>query len=139
MASGIWRPRPGASEEALLKLRREARIELPDAYLDQLATSNGGEGDLGTEPGWIVIWPAEDVIRHNVGYSIPDVLPGFFGFGSNGGGEFLAFDTRSAEPYGVAMVPFIGMQVEDAVQIATSFEELRALIGVSLGEGNDTR
>jgi hypothetical protein len=112
---------------------------LPVAYLDQLAASNGREGDLGVEPGWIVIWPAEQVIHHNAHYSIQESLPGFFGFGSSGGGELLAFDMRGGEPCRVAIVPFIGMQVEDAIQIARSFEQLRAMIGVPFGERNEAR
>jgi hypothetical protein len=102
---------------------------LPQSYLAQLASSNGGEGSLGVEPGWISLWPAETVIAMNSRYSITDFLPGFFGFGSNGGGELFAFDARGAEPYPIVMVPFITMDPDDAVAIAHSFEELRTLIG----------
>jgi hypothetical protein len=37
-------------------------VSLPRGYLEQLAVSNAGEGDLGIEPGWIAFWPAEEVI-----------------------------------------------------------------------------
>lgn len=129
MANGIWRPALPASETALAKLRAGASFRLPDAYLEQLATSNGGEGDLAVEPRWIVFWPADDVLSLNAQYSVPELLPGFFGFGTNGGGELLAFDLRGPEPHPIAMVPFIPLDAEHAVQIAASFNDLRRLVG----------
>jgi hypothetical protein len=102
---GIWQPAPPASETALAALREQAPTSLPAAYLAQLAVSDGGEGDLGVEPGWIAVWPCEEVISSNAGYSVPEFLRGFVGFGSNGGGELLAFDLRGEEPYPIVMVP----------------------------------
>ena len=109
-------------------------MRLPQSYFDQLAASNGGEGDLGVEPGWIAFWPAEEVLESNAAYSLAEFLPGFFGFGSNGGGELLAFDVRAQEPYPIVMVPFIPLEAREAVQIARSFEELREFIGRSFQE-----
>ena len=129
MSNGTWRPAAPAGELALKTLRDQATVRLPTAYLQQLATSNGGEGDLGVDPGWIVFWPAEEVLSLNTTYSLPEFLPGFFGFGSNGGGELLAFDVRGEEPYPVAMVPFIPLDPREAVQIAGSFDEIRDSIG----------
>ena len=131
MNAGIWRPALPAGEAALTALREQAPAPLPAAYFTQLAVSNGCEGDLGVEPGWIAMWPCEEVMSSNAGYSVPEFLPGFFGFGSNGGGELLAFDLRGEEPYPIVMVPFIGMDPKEAVRIARSFDELRALIGGS--------
>jgi hypothetical protein len=104
-------------------------VNLPATYFAQLAASNGGEGDLGVDPGWVAFWPAEDVAASNAEYSIAESLPGFFGFGSNGGGELLAFDLRGDEPYPVVMVPFVPMDPRDAVQVARSFDDFQALIG----------
>jgi hypothetical protein len=130
MKAGIWRPAPPAERAVLIALSEQANWQLPRGYLDQLAVSNGGEGDLGVEqPGWISIWPAEQVLELNREYHIHEDLPGFFGFASNGGGELLAFDTRAGEPFPIVMVPFIQMDAREAVRIAKSFEELRGLIG----------
>jgi hypothetical protein len=133
MGSGIWRPAQPAAQEVLAALHDRAGIVLPGSYLAQLAASNGGEGELGVEPGWISFWPAQEVIGLNATYRVPEFLLGFFGFGSNGGGELLAFDVRSPEPFPVVMVPFVPMDPEDAVQIARSFDELRPLIGDAFG------
>jgi len=129
MSGGDWRAAPPASEVALARLRDQAPVRLPRSYFDQLAASNGGEGDLGLEPGWIVFWPAEEVLESNVAYSLAELLPGFFGFGSSGGGALLAFDVRVQEPYPIVMVPFIPLEAQKAVQIAGSFDELRDFIG----------
>jgi hypothetical protein len=129
MSEGTWRAASPSTKSALAALSGAAPIRLPPAYLDQLVSSNGGEGSLGIEPGWISLWSAEVVVALNIEYSIAEFLPGFFGFGSSGGGELLAFDARNAEPYPIVMVPFIPMDPKAAVQIARSFEELRGLIG----------
>jgi SMI1/KNR4 family protein SUKH-1 len=129
MSKGIWRAASPNIESAVAALSEAAPIRLPKAYLAQLLSSNGGEGSLGIEPGWISLWPAEVVLSLNNDYSIAEFLPGFFGFGSSGGGELLAFDARESEPYPIVMVPFIPMDPKQAVRIAYSFEELRDLIG----------
>lgn len=53
---GVWRPRAPAPLAVLHALAAAAPIRLPQAYIDQLADSNGGEGPLGVDPGWTVLW-----------------------------------------------------------------------------------
>ena len=125
----IWQPEPPATEAALNALCAQAPVTLPIEYIAQLAESNGGEGELGVEPGWIVVWPVEEIVALNEGYQVAEMLPGFWGFGSSGGGELLAFDARNGAPYPVVMVPFIPMNAKHAVQIAASFMEFRQFIG----------
>jgi hypothetical protein len=134
MTDGIWRAAPPAEKDALAVLKARASVLLPDSYLGQLAISNGGEGDLGAEPGWISLWPAEEVIELNADYEIADSLPGFFGFASNGGGELIAFDHRTGAPFPIVMVPFIPMDVREAIQIARSFDSFLHLIGKRLDD-----
>jgi SMI1 / KNR4 family (SUKH-1) len=124
-----WQTRPpGASPDVIDKLSVESPITLPVDYLNLLRFSNGGEGELGVEPGWFQLWPAENVVEHNRGYNLSEWLPGFFGFGSNGGGELFAFDARHGEPWPVVMVPFCPLDSAEAVTMASSFAGwLRAL------------
>ena len=129
-APGIWRSAHPADKEAIAALRAAAPIELPVTYLEMLAVTNGGEGDLGIKPGWFAPWPAEDVIRLNAGYQVADNLPKLFGFGSNGGGELIAFDTRDSQPWPIVMVPFVPMEMTEAVLIARDFDEFSNAIGV---------
>ena len=65
----------------------------------------------------------------NRDFGIPESLPGFFGFGSNGGGELLALDVRSGPPHKVVMVPFIPMDEDEAVTIAQTFAEFVKALG----------
>jgi hypothetical protein len=60
------------------------------------------------------------LIQNNKNYHVDDVAPELFLFGSSGGGEAFAFDTRSSPPPIVA-VPFIVMCLEDAIVIAPNF------------------
>lgn len=126
---GIWRGEAPASEVAIRQLLADSGLPLPESYLNQLRRSNGGEGDLAVEPGWISFWKAEEVIALNKGYEVAENLPGFFGFGSNGGGEMLVFKIVPSKQLPIYMIPFIPMSEDGAVQIAVNFEELAEAIG----------
>lgn len=126
---GIWRPDPPASEGAIQKLLTDCRLALPVAYLNQLRQSNGGEGDLALDPCWVCFWSAEQVVEWNKDYEVAEYLPGFFGFGSNGGGELLAFKVSDSGDWPIYMIPFVPMEAEYAERIAEDFEEFRNAIG----------
>lgn len=132
---GVWRRAPPASEAAIQKLLVDCGLNLPRAYLDHLRWSNGGEGDLALEPGWVCFWSTEEVVESNIDYEVAEYLPGFFGFGSNGGGELLAFKVEASEPWPIYMVPFVPMEKEAAYIIAKNFEEFSAAVGYELKVG----
>jgi hypothetical protein len=127
--SAKWDGEAPASSEIIRKLVAESKTELPEEYLALLLYSNGGEGELAVEPGWFQLWPAEKVVELNEGYGVEKNAPGFFGFGSNGGGEMLAFDTRECKPWKVVMIPFIPMMMEDAIVIADDFRAFIRAMG----------
>jgi hypothetical protein len=131
--SGIWRPELSAPRAALERLSREAGITLPPNYLDLLAISNGGEGDLAVEPGWVALWPAESVLELNQRYELASFVPGLFGIGSNGGGELIALDARHGVPFPVVCLPFAPLDFADALVIAPSFDEFVPLIAANVG------
>ena len=118
-----------ASLDSIQHLVDSAALEFPEEYLAFLAYSNGGGGELGVNPGWFQLWPAEEVVDLNQGYEVEMNIPGFFGFGSNGGGELLAFDARQGRPWPIVMVPFIPMRVEEAIVIADDFAAFILAIG----------
>jgi hypothetical protein len=129
---GIWRSEDPALRDAVEQLEREAEIPLPESYLRLLAATDGGEGDLGAEPGWISLWPAEEVLNLNRSYEVEQHATGLFGIGSNGGGELFALDTRKGEPFPIVSVPFIPLDVREARVVAPDFDVLLSLLGVSL-------
>lgn len=125
-------PDPPASAEAIDRLVAECGVELPPAYVEQLCQSNGGAGDLAVEPGWIQFWPAEEILEANAGYEVAENIPGFFGFGSSGGGELLAFRIIDGRAEKIFMIPFIPMEESYALLVAETFEDLRQHIGRAL-------
>lgn len=69
------------------------------------------------------------MIKLNKANEIDKYLPGFFGFGSNGGGELFAFEIIQGEPWKIVMIPFIPMEANEAITIANDFEEFIRAIG----------
>ena len=116
-----WDRYPPADAAAIEKLIATAGIELPEEYVACLRYSNGGEGELGITPGWFQLWSAEEVVDLNKEYEVEQNAPGLFAFGSSGGGEWFAFDTRGQKPWKVVMLPFIPMDIKEAIVIADDF------------------
>lgn len=125
-----WFGMSGASAEELARLRAVAPDDLPIRYLDLLAFSNGGEGPLAVQPYNFSLDPAvvvaEAVDGENHGQAD---LQGFLIFGSNGGGEYLAFDTRSGAPWPVVAIDMVAGSGSAAI-VAPDFDGFYDLIGV---------
>lgn len=119
-----WQRKAGA-DASVIQALVEAMPALPIDYLEFLSACNGGAGELAFDPGWFQLWPAEEVASQNAGYGVTELLPGFLAFGSNGGGEMLAFDAAGA----VYAVPFIPMSVAEAQRIAPNFLDLVRAFG----------
>jgi hypothetical protein len=111
-------PQPGASKDLLRTLEKTLQIELPDDYKHFLEKVNGGEGFIARH--YLILWKAEEIMKYNVSYQAPDFAPSLLLFGSDGGGDAFAFDTRVI-PYSVVEVPFIGMSDDDSFFIAENF------------------
>ena len=130
--TGTWtQPKP-ATEAAIRNLVKSADFDLPADHLAFLRKSDGGEGDLGVEPGWIVLWSANELVDANRDYCVSEFMPGFFGFGSNGGGEMFAFDFHQPGKASVVMVPFIPMDADEAVLLGRTFSDFAKHFGKSL-------
>jgi len=80
------------------------------------------EGGLAMDPGWFQLWPEAEIQQFNVAYEVHTFAPNHYGFGSNGGGELLAFDRQGH----IVMIPFIGDGEADAKLVATSWHEFEA-------------
>jgi len=112
---------PPASAEALRAAERDIGKILPEDHKAFLLEHNGGDGFIGTD--YLILWQAEELSKFNDGYEVSKYAPGLLMFGSNGGGDGFAFDTRTS-PYRVMQVPFIGMSAVDEFHVAGSFNEL---------------
>jgi len=130
-----WNRENPASHDTIENLVVKSGLQLPKDYLDFLRLSNGGEGELPVDPFWFQIWPVDEVLEHNEGYRVKQHLPGFFVFGSNGGGEMLAFNIREHGSWPVYMIPFIPMDESDAKKVAPDFLSFAEMLGIEDKEG----
>ncbi|WP_228895273.1 SMI1/KNR4 family protein [Pseudoduganella aquatica] len=126
-----WFKYPGASPQALDALRAAAGVELPDQYYDFLAFSNGGEGPLPVFPFNICLDAAEDATKFKVQGKAEEFFPGFFIFGGDGGGEYIAFDTRLTKPWPVVAIDMTNIQLSESVSpVAADFASFMSLVGI---------
>ena len=126
-----WTPEPPCSEPKIHRLVELVAVELPPEYLAFLRKSDGAEGEVGLDPpGWAMLWGSGQVAPLNAGYNVAQHASGLLGFGSDGAGEMLAFDTRHGRPWPIVIVPFIPLGAEHAARIASDFDSFRRTFGV---------
>ena len=80
------------------------------------------EGGLTVDPGWFQLWPEGQLDELNAAYEVHHFAPSHYGFGSNGGGELLAFNQEGR----IVMIPFVGDGEADAWLVADSWREFEA-------------
>jgi hypothetical protein len=113
-------PEP-AAPQALAALQSQSPMPLPDLYLQLLATTNGPECELGIAPGWLQLWPAEKVVEYNRAYQVATYHPGYFAFGSSGGGEMFALSIAHGGESPVYDIPFDSIDSQDVSVVAPGF------------------
>jgi len=128
MQQGEWYSAESCGDAAIEELVRSAP-DLPAEYLAYLRESDGGGGDIPVQPWGINFWKANKVPAKNLGYEVALNVPGFYAFGTSGGGEMFAFDMRSAKPWPVVIIPFIGMEAEATIVVAPDFASFRQMFG----------
>src|SRR2546422_544384 len=126
LVSGL-KMRAPATENAVSDFQRRSAVQLPQQYLDFLRVSNGAEGFIGNK--YVIFWPIEELLELNEAYQVDDYAPGLFLFGSSGGGEAYAFDTRSS--MSVVKIPFVGMDLRAALHVAPTFNTFIEATGSS--------
>jgi len=95
-------------------------LPLPKDYLSYIEAGGSDSGFTDGDPGYFQLWSPQEVEELNRDYRAQEFAPGFIGFGSDGGGEMLAFDMAGA----VYMIPFIGDGIKDAKKIAGNWSEI---------------
>jgi hypothetical protein len=117
-----WDGNPPASDGDIAALVAASAAPLPTAYLALLRLSDGGTAMLGGYPSYVRVWPARTAVEYNRDYEVQQWLPGFVGFGDNGGPDMVGFDTRNGQPYPVCAVPFAPMEWEAAMGQVSDFK-----------------
>ncbi|WP_367871858.1 SMI1/KNR4 family protein [Luteolibacter sp. Populi] len=108
----------GVSTEIFRKSESELGCKFPPDYVEFMLACNGGEGFIGHQ--YVILWRAEELAEFNREYEVGEYAPGLTLFGSNGGGEAFAFDTRN-DKMSVCMLPFIGMSRSPVKELADGF------------------
>jgi SMI1-KNR4 cell-wall len=127
----IWSKASGATVEALENLAASAGVELPSAYFELLAFSNGGEGPLQVSPYNFCLDSAEAATNLKVRKTYENDFPGFFVFGGNGSGEYIALDLRGSKPWPVVAIDMTNVDLSESVQlIAKDFGSFLAFVAV---------
>jgi hypothetical protein len=127
----LWREfsaNPPLSRQAIEQFEAEANIRLPCDYAQFLQRMNGGEGLVGE--AYLSLWRVEELLQGNKDYGVDEYAPGFFIFGSDGGGESFGFDLRSGAKE-VVCIPFIGSGWKDGVRIAPTFTKFLEVMSTS--------
>jgi len=116
---GRFNMNPGVSAADISRFETATGLKLPGEYAEFLEASNGGEGFVGPN-SYAIFWQLQELQRLNVEYETAEYAPGLFLFGSDGGGEAFAFDTRTY-PWLVVRVPFVGMDAKLARPMGDGF------------------
>lgn len=92
-----WRAEPGAGEDDLRALAASVPFALPGEYLDLLRATNGGEGELGVEPGWFQLHDTAQVLELLREGADHGASPAWFVIGGSGGLETIALVVHGAD------------------------------------------
>jgi len=100
---------------------------LPDEFVAYHARGASMEGPVSsTALGWFQLWPLAEVQSLNKQYEVAAYAPELVAFGSDGGGEMLAFDAKNQ----IVKVPFVGMAMDYAKIVATTWPEFERILAL---------
>ena len=109
---------PGIKDDQIIQVTLSLIHPLPKEFRSFLKFSNGAVGMIGEH--YLEIVKAEDLADFNSVHFVPIDAPGLLIFGTDGGLEAYGFDYRKLEPT-VVMVPFIGMEWDQAIEKGNNF------------------
>jgi SMI1 / KNR4 family (SUKH-1) len=107
-----------ASPESIARCAT-AGFSPPADYVRFLLQLDGREGFIGEH--YVMLWSIERFIEMNTQTYFAEAAPGLVVFGSDGGGEAFAFDTRDAPPP-IVVAPHVGMEWDATIRMAPDFD-----------------
>jgi hypothetical protein len=100
---------------------------IPEDLLRYLRSGAPLEREVRSPALRACLWPEGEIAALNESYHVHEFAPDLLAFGSDGGGEMLAFDRFGR----VLMLPFILMDESEAVVMADSWHAFeRAMLDV---------
>jgi hypothetical protein len=130
---------PGATREALARLRAASPAPLPLSFYDLLSFSNGGYWPAGNGQFSFRLSPAEQTAEiyekdWRRDWRQPSVanefLDGFVLIGTNGCGVCVGFDIRGVTPWPIVEVDTDADEDERVVAVARDFDAFLEILGV---------
>lgn len=128
-----WHPNSPASKNSILILRDAVSSlkVVPEQYFQLLQKFDGGEGSLGLQPVWLVLWSACDVVAELSNKHTQAEFPDYLFFASDGGVESIAFRQSGSGETEVVALDLVAGESSARV-IAESFEGFASSIGKEL-------
>lgn len=110
------------AESKFIQFINSINFELPASYKELMRNNDGIEivPDIESEASCLLLWSAEQVAELNKLYETNEFIPDFLFIGSDGGGEGYAIKKGSEN---IFQIPFVTMDEEDAIIVASSFDE----------------
>ena len=101
---------------------------VPAVLASYHASSKPLSCELDAQPYICEFWPLEDLSACNADYEVERYAPGYFGFGTSGGGEMftIAPDGR------IVCLAFIGMSPTEELHVADSWPDFERLLRCAL-------
>ena len=122
-------------EATLATFLRAVPENLPVKYLRFMRLCDGARGDSPYDSGHLEIWSLDRAQRAQAEHRLPDALPGFFGFGSDGADRLFVFDLREEDGAPISSVRAEAPDADDLEPIASSFSEFLEHIVLMRGGG----
>lgn len=126
LSKQLTRSRPRTRDEALA-LFSELRVRPPADYQEFLSVTDGATGPIGSQ-GWVDLWGIDDIRETNRTFRAANLVDDLVLFGSDGGGDALAFDTGSGGCV-IVRVPFDTLARADARVLGDTLVEALAVFG----------
>jgi hypothetical protein len=95
------------SRAHLADAERASGLEFPRDYLALMSLVDGGEAFVGSG-GYLVLWPAGELLQSNDDVQAKEFFPGLFLIGGDGGGEAVALRRSGDGGVELVLTPFIG-------------------------------
>ena len=111
---------PRAESAVNQQVVKALNLDLPSEYLNLFSFMNGGEGFIGDN--YCRLYAIENLMPLNEAFLVKEFALELFIFGSNGGGEAFAFNTKSS-PFSIVEVPFIPMDLKWAKLLEKTINE----------------
>ena len=119
-----WYKSKGADDSEINQLQNSINFELPEAYIELLRFSNGGEASLSVQPLYFVLDSIQDALSYFESEASKAFL-GYFIFGGNGGSELLAIEQQTGA---VVCIDSCNSNIEEIIRIAGTFNEFLSYV-----------